>query len=316
MGPFEIMLKNVLLFVALAIPGYVFVKKGIVKPEQSGVLSKILLYIGVPLMVMTSTMNVGLTSDVALGILAVLGLGIGVILLMFVLSKPLWKHQTDEKKQGMLRFCSIFSNNGFLGIPLANAVFGAGATATLYLVVLNILSNVAMYTLGIYLIAADKKAMNFKKALVSPVVIGFVAGLACNLLSVKTAVPEVYSYANYFYNVVTPISMMILGMKFGEIPMSALFKNKKMYVVAACKLLAMPVLVMTISLLLRTLVGLSTDMVLAAFVAFATPTAALASTFSDNHNGDTEGAVIYTLGTTVLCVVSVPILYALVCMIL
>ena len=135
MGPLWIMLKNVLLFVALAVPGYVFVKKGMLKAEQSGVLSKILLYVGVPFMVMTTTMNVQLTSALAIEILTVFGIGMGIIFLLFMLSKPLWKQETDAKKQGMLRFCSIFGNNGFLGIPLAAAVFGQSSNVTLFAVV-------------------------------------------------------------------------------------------------------------------------------------------------------------------------------------
>lgn len=316
MGPLWIMLKNVLLFVALAVPGYVFVKKGMLKAEQSSVLSKILLYVGVPFMVMTTTMNVQLTSALAIEILTVFGIGMGIIFLLFMLSKPLWKQETDAKRQGMLRFCSIFGNNGFLGIPLAAAVFGQSSNVTLFAVVLNILSNIAMYTLGIYLIAADNKAMNFKKAIISPVVIGFVIGLVCNLLGVKNYVPEIHTYANYFYGIVTPVSMMILGMKLGEIKLASLFTNKRAYIVMAYKLLAVPTLVAAILLGLRAAFGVSTDMVLACFIAFSMPTAALSSTFSDNHNGDTASAVTFTLSATMLCIVTIPILYALLCAIL
>ena len=51
------------------------------------------------------------------------------------------------------------------------------------------------------------------------------------------------------------------------------------------------------------------DMVLGVLIAFAMPTAGLASTFSDNFGGDTENAVAFTLGTTVLSIVTIPLLY-------
>ena len=54
---------------------------------------------------------------------------------------------------------------------------------------------------------------------------------------------------------------------------------------------------------------LTNDLILGVFVAFAMPTAGLASTFSDEYKGDTEFAVIYTLGTTVLSVATLPLLY-------
>ena len=40
MGEFVIMLRNVLIFVALAIPGYLLVKGKLLKPEQSGVYGR------------------------------------------------------------------------------------------------------------------------------------------------------------------------------------------------------------------------------------------------------------------------------------
>lgn len=55
--------------------------------------------------------------------------------------------------------------------------------------------------------------------------------------------------------------------------------------------------------------SLNADSVIAFFVGFAMPTAGLASAFSDQYDGDTDNAVIFTLGTTVLSVVTIPVLY-------
>ncbi len=48
---------------------------------------------------------------------------------------------------------------------------------------------------------------------------------------------------------------------------------------------------------------------LAFFIAFSMPTAGLASSFADAFQGDTEGAVTYTLGTTILSALTIPLLY-------
>ena len=50
MGEFMIMLRNVIIFVTLAVPGYILVKGKILRPEQSGVLSKLLMYLALPFM--------------------------------------------------------------------------------------------------------------------------------------------------------------------------------------------------------------------------------------------------------------------------
>ena len=201
----------------------------------------------------------------------------------------------------------VFSNNGFLGIPLVKAVFGNSPVVT-YLIVLNIITNVLMFTLGIYLISGDKRLISIKKAVLNPVLIAFIIGIILNLAGVTKYVPEVATFSGHFSNIVTPISMTILGMKMAEVPFSALFTKVRMYYVSAVKLVAMPALAVGIALALRLWMTVDSEIILGFFIAFAMPTAGLASAFSDRYDGDTENAVIYTLGTTVLSVITIPTL--------
>ena len=124
MEEFIIMLRNVLMFVALAVPGYILVKCKMLNPQQSGVLSKLLMYLGLPFMIFSGVVK-NLTFDgsslLMLAVVAVIGLA--VVLGMFFVSAPLVKMEKNTKTAGMMRFCSVFANNGFLGIPLAVAVF-------------------------------------------------------------------------------------------------------------------------------------------------------------------------------------------------
>ena len=53
------------------------------------------------------------------------------------------------------------------------------------------------------------------------------------------------------------------------------------------------------------------NVVIGFFVAFAMPTAGLASTFADMYQGDSKGAVVFTLGSTMLSIVTIPLLYGL-----
>ena len=52
-------------------------------------------------------------------------------------------------------------------------------------------------------------------------------------------------------------------------------------------------------------------MLLGVFMAFSMPTAGLASPLADKHGGDIENSVVYTLGTTILSVATIPLLYML-----
>ena len=330
MDAFIIMLRKVIMFVALAIPGFALVKSKVLKQEQSGALSKILCTVAMFFFIMTSTIN-NVSFDK--GSLAVLGvsaiIGIGYTLILFLLSKPisfiegnclnqgeLSQEVVDfnAKKRGMLRFCSIFSNNGFLGIPLAMEVLGITSPALMTLIIINIITNLAMLTLGDYAISGGKAKLNVVKVLTNPVLLGFVIGVVINLSGVCKVVPEVLSFTTHFSNLVTPISMTILGMKMGSVDLKKVFACGKMYYASAIKLIATPVVIIAILLILQS-IGLdiiNKYVILGTFIAFAMPTAGLASPLADKNKGDIEGSVVYTLGSTILSVATIPLLYMLV----
>ena len=310
MGEFVVMLRNVLIFVALAIPGYLLVKGKLVQPEQSGVLSKLLMYLAMPFLIFSGVVNnlsFGKESLLMMGIVALIG--IGYIFVMFLVSKPLVSREKNEKTKGMMRFCAVFANNGFLGIPLAVAVFGRDSQVFTVLIVLNIINNMMMYTLGAYLATGDKSTISFKKAFLNPVMIAFVLGCAVNLLGVADHVPEVIVFSDYFSGIVTPISMTIMGMKLGAVKLAELFRSRRLYYVSLLKLIVFPAAITAILLAMKGLSGSMESVILGVFVAFAMPTAGLSATFADEYGGDSENAVIFTLGTTVLSVVSIPALY-------
>ncbi len=315
MEEFIIMLRNVLMFVALAIPGFIMVKAKLLKPEQSGVLSKLLMYLALPFMIFSGVvekLSFNKETLLMLGLVALIG--IAVVLFMFFISTPLVKMEKNKKTAGMMRFCAVFANNGFLGIPLAAAVFGADHPVFTVLIVLNIINNVLMYTLGAYLATGDKKNISVKKAFLNPVLVAFVLGCVCNLLGVAKAVPEVKTFSGHFSNIVTPISMTIIGMKLGAISFKTLFSSGKLYYVSLLKLVVFPMAI-TAALFAVKLIPINVDwqsIILGMFVAFSMPTAGLAATFADEFGGDTENAVIFTLGTTVLSVITIPTLYYLV----
>ena len=315
MEEFMIMLRNVLIFVALAVPGYILVKGKLLRPEQSGVLSKLLMYLALPFMIFSGVIKNLTFNEESLLLLGVTALiGIAVILGMVFVSAPLVSREKNKKTKGMLRFCAVFANNGFLGIPLAIAVFGADSPVFAVLIVLNIINNVVMYTLGAYLTTGDKKNISVKKAFLNPALVAFVAGCICNLLSVKNHIPEVVTFSDHFSNVVTPLSMTIIGMKLGAISFKTLFRSGKLYYISFLKLVLFPVAATAAMFVLKAFdVNLPVEsIILGVFVAFSMPTAGLATTFADEFGGDTENAAILTLGTTLLSVLTIPTLYWLV----
>ena len=308
MDAFLIMLKNVAIFVLLTIPGYLLVKTKTLKASDSGVLSTILTWLGMPFLILSGTLNIDFSGDFIRSLLIV---GVGGILfniLMIFLSACLTKTD-DRKKRGIMRFSMAYTNSGFLGIPLASAVFGSSSVIVIYIILLNIISNLFLFSVGVYLISGDKRHIQMKKALLNPVLVAFILGIVLNLSGAVKAVPEILTYSDYFKPIVTPIAMTVLGIKLGTVRFSSLFSRGGMYYTSLIRLVVFPVLAVLLLWLTGLVIRVDTDMLLGMLIGFACPTAAMATALSEKYDGDTENAVIYTLGTTVLSVITIPLLY-------
>lgn len=303
------MFRNVIVFVLLAVPGVVLVKTKILKTEQTHTLSKLLLYVGMPFLILKSTLNVSFNGELLKVVLLSAGIGVAYTFLWIFLSKPFTKMEKNESTRGVMRFCAVFTNNGFLGIPLAVAVFPDKPLVLTCLIIINIITNAVMYTVGVFMISGDKSSVSVKKAVLNPVLIAFVIGLIFNVSGVKNYVPEVVDYASHLGGLVTPLSMIILGMKLGSVKILPMFTSWKTYYVSALKLVVVPAVAVAIGFALKSAFPFGEDLILGLFVSFAMPTAALATTFADCYGGDVDNAVSFTLGTTILSIAVIPLLY-------
>ena len=307
------MLKNVLLFVLLAVPGFLLVKGKVLKEKDSSVVSTLLLRVGMPFLVLACTLDIQFTAEMTKNLLITGAVGIAFTFAAFFASIFVVGRKDEESVRRMQRFCIVFSNNGFLGIPLAKAVFGDSPVVT-YLIIINVITNVSLVTLGAALVSGDNKVVSLKKVLLNPVVIAFALGIVLNLLGVTAYLPEISTYSTHLSNLVTPLSMTVLGMKMAGVNLAKLFTKSSTYFVSVFKLIVLPTLAIAVMVALKMLGAANEEMVLGTFVAFATPTSGLASTFADQYGGDADGAVSYTLGSTIFSIVTIPLLYWLICM--
>ena len=316
MEAFFTMLTNVLIFIALAVPGYILAKTGLIKDKESAPLSRILIYVGVPILVAYNVMDITFDSHALQIILFSALITTVYTIITYFLTKPATGFIKDLKTQGIARFEIYAGNNGFLGIPLAVAVFSKMPLVITSLIVANIINNIAMYTIGIYSISGDKKNISVKKLVTNPCLIGFIVGIILNFTKVTSYVPQISDYLSRSQAMVTPISMIILGIKLGSIELSSIFKSANMYIVSFYKLVAVPVIITAVLLVVRIWLNVPTELVLGMFVAFAMPSASLATTFADNYGGDSKSAAIFTIGTTILSVLTIPALYYLLMLII
>lgn len=314
MGEFLIMLRNVIMFVLLAIPGYVLVKTKRLKSSDSGVLTTMLLCLGLPFMILVNTLNIKISTDTITGILlTVLIFMLGEIALI-VLSKIFSKFEPLEDQRRMARFCMIIPNNGLIGLPLALALF-EGTTLSVvivYAAVANVLTNVLWPTYGNYLLSGDKKHISAKGLLTNFVLIAFILGVILNLLGFNGEVKDiVVDYSNHLKGVVVALSMTILGMKFADVKITKLFTSLKVYYVSFVRLILSPVLIIGVLLLINIVAPIDNTIIIASYITFAMPAAPIAAMLSDKFGMDSENAVLYTSGSTLFSVITIPVFYLL-----
>ncbi len=313
MSAFIVMFRSVLLLVCLALPGFWLAKKGVLKQETTQSFSLLLTKVAFPIFIFSGTLG-GFSPEkksLLLFAKALIPAILGIILCALCISLLLKK--IPEKKRGTMKFCAVFPNNGLLGIPLAMAVLGDSSPVIALMILMNILTNILVYTLGVVQLSGDKAKISLKHALLNPVMIAFFCGVAVKCVGLDALVPEIGKFADYFGKVVTPLSMTVLGIKLASFPLKKIFTSRETYAVSACKLGLFPVLVVGMMLLLGMAFPSLSDktMILATFFTMAMPTAGLASSLAESFGGDGENAAKFTLGTTLTCVLTVPLLYSL-----
>lgn len=312
MTEFLIMFKNVLIFIALAIPGYWLTKKKALDGSSCQPLSQLLIYVAMPFLVFSSTLDISLTKQTVVEFLWVALITTAGQLGGCWISGFLSKSEKEPAQKGLMQFAMVFGNNGFLGLPLVVALFGSQMPLLVAdFVIVGIITNLFILLMGGHLMAREQSAISLKTFLTNPVLIAFVCGVALNLCKVASFLPEVGTFATHLKNLVTPLSMIIIGIKFGEMRIGDLLQSKKLYYVALIRLILFPVMMTAILLVVRMFIPVGDRLILTTFIGFAMPTGALATSLAVKYNIPGNSATIYVLGTTLFSVITIPVLYFL-----
>ncbi|MBR4942987.1 MAG: AEC family transporter, partial [Clostridia bacterium] len=158
----------------LAIPGFIFAKLKMFPESASGTLSVIVLYGCQPISIITSFQGCAFNPKIALNMLMVAGLALAAHLIMFALVKLVFAKRAGEDKIKIVKYLSVFSNCGFMGLPFLQSLFTDGALQAelvIYCAVVLAVFNVLNWTFGVYILTGEKKEISFKKVLLNPVIL-------------------------------------------------------------------------------------------------------------------------------------------------
>lgn len=212
--------------------------------------------------------------------------------------------RVPANQRGQYKFMVIFSNVGYMGIPVVSAIFGADAVFCVALFIM--LFYLVIYTYGIYLICGGKNVSFSLKRLITPMMVSSVAGLILYLCHVRIG-GVIELTLNTMRKVTTPCAMMIVGCALSTVPLKDVFCNIRLYAVAALKLLVLPVMVYFLfSPIVKNSIMLGVAVVISAM-----PIASNFTMLSAQYDRDQKLASEAVFITTLLSVLSIPLLSSL-----
>ena len=210
----------------------------------------------------------------------------------------------DAGRVGVLRFAVIFSNAGFMGIPLEYALLGADGVffGAMYVVVFNLVC----WSLGVAVMCRGMKNVGLRALFVNAGTVGVALGLPFFLFSLK--LPEVVGRpVEMLADLNTPLAMIMVGWYLAETDFRPVLRCGAAYGVAALRLVAVPLVVIAAFVGVRACVPtLNPVMAVAISTAAAAPTAALTTVIAARYDKDVSTATSLVSGTTLLSILTMP----------
>lgn len=301
------------LFVVMAV-GFACRKLGVIDDVASKKLSKLILCIGQPAMLIYSLSAAEYNEKnlKTAGIMIVFGFvfHIALAILAYILAIPTRKN-VDEGK--LTEFSLIFANCAFIGFPIFEALLGPEGVFMASFLIVSF--NVLIWTWGIAIMARkrDDIKLTWKKVIFNfgtvPCVIGFVLFLLKNP-NIGFEMPDFLSKAlQYLQNLCTPISLLVIGALIATQSVKKIFCSWKIYYFNVIKLVILPIIVCLIAKLIMLFVHVPDIELYALFftAAAALPTASSVTMMAESYGLDSGYSSLAVGTSSLLSVLSLPL---------
>lgn len=288
------------LFVMMA-GGWLLVKSGVAKSEDSRVLSVISVYLAVPCSLLNS-FQIDITPDIADGLKLAL---IGAVIAHAVIFAVTYALAKIFRLTSIEIASTIYSNAVNLVIPLVSTVLGE--QWVIYTSAFMCLANITMWTHGSSLVRGERD-FDLKKILRNVNMIAVFFGLFM-LASGFRFPPLIGGSMRAIGSMLGPNSMILLGMIFARVNFRKVFSDPRVYFVVFLKMLVVPSAVVAV-LKWSPLAGMAKDgptILLIVLLATIGPSATMITQMAQLYGRDPEYASSINILTTLVCIVTMPV---------
>jgi len=289
--------SNVLVLFVLIAVGYFCNKVKLLSDKTAKDMTNFILYVVGPCVIINSYQR-EFDKKMLLGLAITLAAAFISFAVNILLAHLLIK-DSDKRREKTLRFGTVFSNCGFMSLPLQQAMLGEvgvfyGAT---YIAVFQIF----LWTYGVIVMSGDLKNFSPWKIIINPGIISTAIGIV--LFVCSFTIPfAIIEPMKHLAALNTPIPMIIVGYHLA----GASFKIKGFptYMSIILRLIISPVL-MILGLLAFKITG---DVMVACTIAASSPIAATTTMFSEKFDGDTPLSATLVSLTTILSIITMPLI--------
>ncbi len=314
------------LFLCMAI-GFILCKTKILPLDAGKVMAKLVTWVFSPAITFY-TMSIYCTIDnLIIGGSYIYVSAIGVVLALLI-AIPLSYIFVKEKsyERGVYQYALTFANSSYVGDPVVLALFGLEGLFWYKISCLPI--QLVIYTWGISILVAKKdgeKRNSFKSLLNAPMVanlIGIVVGLLGlgDVLIVNNGVNTFFgSTLDGLKSCFGPIAMILAGFTVARFDIKKMLQNKRVYIATFLRLIVIPIVLISalygVMILSNILFGMAVDtfILFMLFFAIAAPLGLNTVIFPEAFGGDPSTGASMAMISHTLCVITIPIMYALMC---
>ena len=224
----------------------------------------------------------------------------------------------DEDKGRIMRFAAVFSNAGFIALPLAQALIDTDTCheGALYAAVYLAVFNIVLWTWGLIDMSGEQGAMNYKKILFNPGIIGVVVGLFLftsplylnmgNTAGIR--LPGVLLDAlSAMAALNLPLPMFMVGYYLGKADILAAFRDKWSYFCIVMRLLVFPLAALAVMYVC----GIRGNVLIVSVLGTCAPVGATTTIFSAKFDRDIELSVRLVSLSTILSLITMPLIVGL-----
>ena len=290
------------LYIIVAV-GYICDKFGIYTEETARKTVNFLLYFVASCTLVNSFIKIEATPDTVGKFFTAFAVSIATHTIAILINTLTFRNKSDDKN-AVYKFASIYGNVAFMALPLAQAVLGD--EGVLYCAGGAVVFNLFTFTHGVKLMGKEGTKLSLQKLLVNPGVIAVVIGLPIFLTGIE--LPYIVTRpVEMLADLNTPVAMLIFGTYLSRTDLKTMLFDKKIYGVAAMKLIVLPLICMGIYYAF----GLSGTLLTAVIITASVPSANNTFMFSSVYGRDTATASKTVALVSFLSILTMPVIIAI-----